>query len=413
MVLEVNNKTKSREEFEEYRKVLMQVVERKFSHIVKKLPGSWLMFSIILRKMKIAGRRILQYEHCKYIASKLYIPLTELDALLHFMHKDLGILMYFPEIPYLKHVVICDPAAVFTSISEIIIPTFTDDVAKISPQKFLHFKRYGVFAYKTVNDLTIQKRGSLEGKQLIALLQHLGVIAPIEFRDSEHDQEVECTLDHNHEEDSEHCIRSEYIIPCVLKGTTAYEDERIEQHCNKNCTIAPIMITFECKFAPMGGFCYLFTKLLADKQSNWDPYLPEIHARGEPPIDRLIRRNKITFIVDKKLYVSFVATANHFKVFIVRGDSNEQTGYEFVCHEVRKAVKYALSSCPNPQVRRFKIASQCTGHKRDYKHNGHLMIINQESMNSAKPTAECEEEQRAVPIGTDSLSVMTWFKVKF
>lgn len=413
LVLEVNNKTKSKEEFEGYRNVLMQVVNRKFSHYVKKLPGSWLMFSIIVRKMKIAGRSVLQYEHCKYIASKLYIPPTDLDGLLHFMHKDLGILMYFPEIPCLRHVVISDPAAVFTSISEIIIPTFTEDVAKMSTQKFLHFKRYGVFAYRTVNDLTNKKRGSLEAEQLIALLQHLGVIAPIEFSDSEQDQNVECTLDHNHEADSQHCIHSEYIIPCVLKGTTASEDERIEQHCNKNCTIAPMIITFDCNFAPMGGFCYLFTKLLTDKRSNWDPYLPEIHAPGEPPIDRLIRRNKVTFIVDKRFYVSFVATASHFKVFIVRGDSNEQTGYEFVCHEVREAIKNALSSCPNPQVQRFKVAFQCTGHTRDYKHNGHLMVVNQQSMKSPKPTAECEEEQREVPIDTDSLSVMAWFKVKF
>ena len=415
LVLEVNNKTESKEEFKQYQRVLMEVVQKKFSRNIKQLPGSWLMFTIILRKMKIAGRSVLQYEHCKYIASKLFIPHDEttLKGLLHFMHNDLGILMYFPEVPCLRHLVICNPAVVFTTISEIIIPTFTDDVAKMSTQKFLLFKKYGVFAYQTVNSLISEKKGFLEANRLIPLLQHLGVVAPIEFSelDTESDKKFECTPGHDHIGDSLHCIHAEYIIPCVLKGTTSAEDKQIEQHCNKHCMIAPLIITFECKFAPMGGFCYLFTRLLTEKKSNWKPYLPEIHAPGKCPIDRLLCRNKVTFIVEKKFYVSLVATANHFKVFIVRGDSNDQTGYEFVCHEVWKAIKDALSSCPNPQVRRFKTAFRCSGHTRDYQHNEHLMIVDRPRIKSAKLTAECEEEKREIPIDTDNQSIMVWFKV--
>ena len=417
LVLEVNNKTKSKKEFDGYKEVLMRVAQRKFSTNEKQLPGSWLMFTIMLRKMKLAGHSVLQYNHCKYIASKLFIPTDEatLNGLLHFMHKDLGILMHFPEVPCLKHLVICDPAVVFTVISQIIIPTFINDV--VTDEAFLHFKKHGVFAYQTVADLLRddEKKGFLESSRLVPLLQHLGVIAPIQFsdHDSKSEKTFECKLDHDCVQDSQHCIHAEYIIPCVIKGTTSAEDREIDQYCNKNCMIAPIRIAFECKFAPMGGFCYLFTKLLTEKTSDWKPYLPEIHVPDSKcPTNRLLRRNKVTFLVDKKFFVTFVASATHFTVFIVRGDSNDQTGYEFVCYKVRKAIKNALSTCPNPQVQKFKTAFRCNGHAREYRHNDHLMIVNQKSINSEKVTAVCEDEKREVTIDPDDLSVMVWFKVR-
>ena len=416
LVLEVNNKTKHKEEFDKCKEVLMRVAQGKFSRNEKQLPGSWLMFMIMLRKMKLARHSVLQYDHCKYIASKLFIPTDEasMNGLLHFMHKDLGILMYFPEVPCLKHLVICDPAVVFTAISEIIIPSFTNDAVTVTDKAFLHFKKHGVFAYQTVDDLTKKKEDFLESKRLVPLLQHLGVIAPIQFsdQDSKSGKKFECQLDHDCVQDSQHCIHAEYIIPCVIKGTTSAEAEAIDQHCRKNCMIAPLKIAFECKFAPMGGFCYLFTKLLTEKSPDWKPYLPEIHVPDSRcPINRLLRRNKVTFLVDQKFFVTFVASATDFKVFIVRGDSNDQTGYEFVCHKVWNAIKNALSTCPNHQVRNFKTAFRCNGHTRGYTHDDHLMIVNQKSINSAKITAVCDEEKRKVDIDPDDLSIMVWFKV--
>jgi hypothetical protein len=81
--------------------------------------------------------------------------------------------MYFPEVPCLKHLVICDPALVFTVISQIIIPSFIND--DVTDKAFLHFKKHGVFAYQMVDDLTKEKKGFLESKRLVPL----AVTAPI------------------------------------------------------------------------------------------------------------------------------------------------------------------------------------------------------------------------------------------
>ena len=410
LVLEVNNKSKDNEKFKMYREILMQVVDRKFSGSRKKLPGAWLMFNIILRKVKLGGWSVISVQHCEYVASKLFIPPAELKGLLHFMHNDLGILMYFPDVPCLRDTVICDPAVVFTSISEVIIKTFTEDIlnkSKHGVRESLHFTEYAIFAYDKVNELTYKKRRALELNKLLILLQHIGIIAPIEF--SKEDPEFKCTLDHDHDIDAVHCIQAEYIIPCVLKGTNFHEFKKIEQHCKENCTVAPLIITFECNFAPMGAFCYLFTKLITDqKANNWRTYLPDINSPNECPIDRIIRRNKVTFIVDKKFYVTLLSTARYFKVFILRRASDIQEGYEFICNEVWTAIKQALSSCSNAQVRRFKAAFRCDGHKkRKYEHNEHLMVI--DSLGE-RISAVCEEDEGKVKLGDDH-AVMVWFKV--
>ena len=403
LVLRVNNKTENNDKFEEYRKVLMNIIKRKFSHKAKlPVPGSWLMFSIMLRKMKLAGRSVLPYQHCKYIASKLYIPLGSLDALLSFMHKDLGILMYFPEVPGLNNVVICDPGVVFTSISKIIINTFSEDDGA---RESLHFKEYAVFAYQKVDELIKEKRRALELSQLTALLQYVGIIAPIEFCKPA-DPPFKCTLDHNHEEDAVHCIHSEYIIPCILKGALDEELATIEEHCKNNCMIAPLIITFKCNFAPMGAFCYLFTKLIKD-QTNWKPHLPDINSPNDS-IERMIRRNKVTFVV-KSFYVTLVSTSDHFKVFIHRPvDAKNQPGYEFVCNDVKKAIKDALSGCLNPQVNKFNFAFPCTEHTQDTKLKEHLMVFDPDMKNG-----KCKHSCTEVNSEVDTLdhAIRVWFQV--
>ena len=408
LVLEVNNTTKDNEKFKTCREILMELIDRKFSY--KKLPGAWLMFNIILRKVKLGGWSVISVQHCEYIASKLFIPPVELKGLLHFMHSDLGILMYFPEVQCLRDTVICDPAIVFTSISEVIIKTFTEDIPRKSKhgmREHLHFTEYAIFAYDKINEVTYEKRRALELNKLLILLQHIGIIAPIEF--SKEDPEFKCTLDHDHSMDAVHCIQAEYIIPCVLKGTNSEEFNKIEQHCKKLCAVEPLIVTFECNVAPMGAFCYLFTKLITDqKAKNWKAYLPDINSPNECPVDRIIRRNKVTFIVDEKFFVTLLATARYFKVFVLRRPSDIQEGYEFICSEVWTAIKEALSCCPNAQVRSFKAAFRCYGHKkRNYDHNGHLMVIDS---HRGTISAVCTEDCIKVKLEEDH-PVKVWYKV--
>ena len=55
-------------------KVIMNIVDNKLKcSDSEKLPASWYMFIIILRRLQHAGYSVLQYKHCEHIAEELYI----------------------------------------------------------------------------------------------------------------------------------------------------------------------------------------------------------------------------------------------------------------------------------------------------------------------------------------------------
>ena len=161
-VLEVSIKENKRcsNRPEDYRKVIMNIADNKLScPESEKLPPSWYMFSIVLRRMKLAGHSVLQYSHCQQIASKLYIKETQLQSLLSRLHKILGIVMYFPEVHELKDIVICDPAAVYRGISELIFNSFDETT---HPELTLRLKKWGLFMFQDLKEhckLKANKKG--------------------------------------------------------------------------------------------------------------------------------------------------------------------------------------------------------------------------------------------------------------
>ena len=177
LVLEVSIKSIGRltHDPEHYQEVIMKLVDsdRFKCSESEKLPASWYMFSIVLRQLQLAGHSVIQYSHCRQIASKLYIEETQLHGLLSRMHKILGIVIYFPEVKQLKDTVICDPAIVYEGISKLIFNSFDKQFHR---QRFFQLKKLGVFMVKELKE---QKGCPLQLDKLMILLQHLGIIAPV------------------------------------------------------------------------------------------------------------------------------------------------------------------------------------------------------------------------------------------
>ena len=257
MVLEVSIKKNKRcsNRPEDYRKVIMDTVENKLScPESEKLPPSWYMFSIILRRMKIAGHSVLQYSHCQQIANKLYIKEMQLQSLLSRLHRILGIVMYFPEVQELKDIVICDPSVVYRGISELIFNSFS---TKSCPVLSLRLKKWGVFMYRELKEhcskvKTANKGCQIQIEVLIIILQHLGIIAPVQF------SETNDSIEPKNEDYLVYNIDSEFVIPSVLDDALP-EELKLQLQDGEGCSIVPLRIYFKCGFSPMGGFCYLFT----------------------------------------------------------------------------------------------------------------------------------------------------------
>ena len=415
MVLEVSIKETKRcsNRPEDYRKVIMDTVENKLScPESEKLPPSWYMFSIILRRMKIAGHSVLQYSHCQQIANKLYIKETQLQSLLSRLHKILGIVMYFPEVYELKDIVICDPSVVYRGISELIFNSFS---TKSCPVLSLRLKKWGIFMYRELKEhcskvKTANKGCQIQIEVLIIILQHLGIIAPVQFNEPS-----ESSVEPKNEDCLVYNIDSEFIIPSVLDDALP-EELKLQLRDGEACSIVPLRIYFKCGFSPMGGFCYLFTRLISDQ--NWKLPVEKDQMMSE---NRTYWRNKATFIVqaDKKKYlVTLTSTKVYFEIHIVHTHSKEpfQVGRDghSICRKVWNDVNSVLSNSLNAPLKEYTLACPCRFHSRA-EYPEHVMEFDCiPHGNQPEVTARCllhRERPHPLTIDPAKQSSIVWFKV--
>ena len=383
---------------EHYGKVLMDIVENKLKcPESEKLPASWYMFIIILHRIQSAGYSVLRYSHCEHIASKLNIQKkSDLESLLFRLQKVLGIILYFPEVEGLEDIVICDPAFVYKSISDQIFQSFPGHDGVLISQKL---KQWGMFKCEELAEhSTIIDPQYLKLDKLIILLKHLGIIAEVEYPD--------------HED-----IHREYIIPCVLKDAKEQELE-VQIQDAKACSVVPLRIYFDCGFAPMGGFCYLFTKLISNNKTTWKLRLPDKLNDD----NNIYWRNKVTFDVnfDPHYYiVTLLSTDEYFEIHIIHFVSEkpfllDRDGHS-ICNHVWEAVHNVLENSPNKSLQHYKTACICT-HNHYPKMGEHMMKFTRnppvKTSTASKVEAWCVKiPDTNVEIKEEQPSVMVWFKV--
>ena len=405
LVLKVAIKQNSlcKHEPECYQNVVMNIVDSKLRcPESEELPASWYMFSIILHRLQSAGCSVLRYRHCQHIANRLYINESMLQSLLSRLHKVFGIVIYFPEVKGLEDVVICDPAFVYESISKLIFKSFDD---RTNAQLSLKFKKWGMFEYEELErNCKIKRQGHryFDINKLIILLKHLGIIAPV--------QTSTTTVEHEHHEDSE-AVHPEYVIPCVLKDAKGQELE-VQIQDTQACSIVPLRIYFECGFAPMGGFCYLFTKLMSNNR-KWKLCLPDKWADE----NTIYWRNKVTFEVEdsSNYFVTLLSTDKYYEIHIIHSESEQpfQVGRDGhkICKCVWSAIHTVLENSPNKSLQTYKTACICTVNHQ--KTDQHVMKFNckpHESVLQVK--ALCVRNGTVVKLRETQPSVVVWFKVR-
>ena len=411
MVLEVSvEKTKRcSNRPEDYRKVILDIAENKLScPESEKLPASWYMFSIVLRRMKIAGHSVLRYSHCQQIASKLYIKEKQLQSLLSRLHKILGIVMYFPEIRELEDLVICDPSIVYRGISELIFNSFT----RSSTVRSLQLRNWGIFTYRELREhcrsKSMNKGYQLLIDQLIIILQHLGIITPVQL--SEPDDSSAEPKDEKHSSQS---IDAEFIILAVLNNAGP-EELQLQLRDGEACSIIPLRMYFKCGFSPMGGFCYLFARLISDRK--WKLPLKKEQMVTE---NKVYWRNKATFIVEadqKKYFVNLVSNKIYYEIHIMHIHSKESfqlgTDGRNVCKKVWNDIETVISNSLNAPLKEYTVACQCILHGKETEHA--MEFDSKPHEYDTNITANClVDKNRPQPFTVDSSeqSVIVWFKV--
>ena len=400
---------------EDYQKVIMNLVENRLKCTdSEKLPASWYMFSIVLRRMQLAGHSVLQFHHCELIAEKLYIKRMQLQALLSRMHKILGIIIYFPEVEQLKDIVICDPAVVYKSISELIFNSYSKT---FYPELSLRLKKWGVFMVKELKEQCKEQKGCpLQLDELLIILQHLGITAPVNIIKSAGSNVSSADpVDPNN---AERDIHPQYVIPCILNDAQQVELSVQIQEAQV-CSIIPLRINFACGFSPMGGFCYLFTRLITNnRDKGWELLLPDIF--DESSKNDIYWRNKVTFRIDERYYVTLLSTHEYYEIHIIYSQPTEtfQLGLEGhqICKKVWNAVGNVLSKSLSEPLKEYETACECIMHRNSEDYDGHVMTFSHNPDDfTPHLTASCLKDKAkpiSVKVDDTNQSVIVWFKVR-
>ena len=337
----------------------------------------------------------------------------QLQALLSRMHKILGIIIYFPEVEQLKDIVICDPAVVYKSISELIFNSYSETS---HPELSLRLKKWGVFMVKELKERCKEKEGSpLQLDKLLIILEHLGIIAPVNIiKTAESNMS---SVDPVDPENTECDIHPQYVIPCILNDAQQAELSVQIQEAQV-CSIIPLQINFACGFAPMGGFCYLFTRLITNnRDKGWELLLPDVV--DETYKNNIYWRNKVTFRVDERYIVTLLSTHEYYEIHIIYSQPAQtfqlsREGHQ-ICKKVWDAVSSVLSSSVNESLQQYTIACECIIHREKEDYDGHVMKFNQ-NPNEYKPPlkASCLKDKAvsvSVKVNATKQSVIVWFKV--
>ena len=415
LVLKVAIKKNSicKHEPEHYGKVVMNIVENELKCPESdKLPASWYMFTTILHRIRSAGYSVLRYNHCQHIADKLNINQSALEGLLFRLQKVFGIILYFPEVEGLEDIVICDPPFVYESISELIFGSFCDRCDVQLSQKL---KKQGMFKLKDLKERCKTKNQAFGLDKLIILLKYLGIIAPVQCSTQTTKSEFEGEVRYPDNEDIP--PDQEYVIPCVLKDAKGQELE-VQIQDTQACSIVPLRIYFDCGFAPMGGFCYLFTKLISNNKATWRLHLPDELEDD----NNIYWRNKVTFDVEFEscnYVVTLLSTDEYYEIYIIHFVSEQPFRLEkdgrSICMHVWEAVHTILENSPNESLQTYKTACICTSnhypeideHMMKFTHNPH------EISTASQVEAWCVKKSTTkVKIMEVQPSVIVWFKVK-
>ena len=379
---------------EDYVNVIMNIVDNRLkSKESEELPASWYMFCIMLRRLQNAGYSVLRYSHCQRIAEELYIPQSEIKSVLFRLKNVFGIVLYFPEVKALEDIVVCDPAFVYKRISELIFESYCGPF-EVPLRKKL--QKHGIFKYKELEKQHKIKQ-DLELSKLTILLKHHGIIAPINRSDTKYKNDSDNEDIHPDQE---------YVIPCVLKEAKQHE-LNVQLKKTQACSIVPLRIYFPCGFAPMGGFCYLFTKLISNNK-GWELCMPD---KWEDE-NHIYWRNKVTLEVkydSHNYFVTLLSTDEYYEIHIIHTVSKEpfqlQNDGHSICKHVWKAIHTILEKSPNKPLQTYRVACICT-----FATDEHVMEFDSKP-HEPDVKVNCKKCGYHLPLLDTQPSVMVWFKV--
>ena len=236
LILAVNNLSEGDEDVQQIR-TAVERIGRQGNYEVN-TSVSWLMFSNILQQLNAP---VLEYERCFRVAQKCGIRTRdEMSDALQFLHENVGVIRFYRDVPELREFIIKDLRYLFDVITDLLVAIFTFD--RTAPSLCERFTRKGIFPLDVFEKLA-RSTEFFPPSKLVALLQHLNIVAELK----------------------KDAVSSQYFIPCVLTHSESIQSAMSATTPSHAC---PLLVMFESGYCPKGLFGSMAVHLLENKMKS-------------------------------------------------------------------------------------------------------------------------------------------------
>ena len=286
VLFQINNKSGSKPEVDNYRKLIKKLIESRFRQYT--IPARWLMFSICLKILAQKKKKsIIEFVDCVDIGDRFKMNEETVRVALRFLHKYIGLVMYFQKDEKLKlskDIVICDPQAVFTSISDLIFNIYDPNKWDVKASVFDRFTQKGLFSPEDHSmEAIAAKKNHLPIEDLIPLLEYLNIAVLMEVDSF-----------------------SGYFLPAVLQTATSEVLNTTLKGANPNQDPEPLCVHFKTGFVPLGFVSALVANLLDNNK--------DLLLLGKEQV----YKNKITFLFRGRYNIVLLSRAKYCEVRVSR-----------------------------------------------------------------------------------------------
>ena len=355
---QVNNQTGSEHEILRYRKLIQEIIERNFQKY--DIPASWLGLSICLKILATKRETYkVSFDDCVELGEHFKMDQKEVQIALKFLHKYVGLVMYFPNDKNLQNLVICNPQVVFSSISELTFSVYDSSSRKNQPtaanSKQMKFEQTGIF---NPLEVSYPKESSkiMSIHDLVHLLVHLNIAAKITtaIDDTKH----KLASEHTQSEASPETKResSEYFFPAILKTADTSSLVSDVRATADEILPEPLCIRFDTGYMPMGFSCSLSARLMADEKFSLAPE------------EQTLYKNKLKLRYNGQFNVTMISLPLRCEFQVSRHYGNKEFHRQDCCPEIVRiiceAINYVLKSMQRTLLSEisYSLAFKCPMH---------------------------------------------------
>ena len=384
---QINNKSGGKAEVDEFREKIRNLIEKRFHEY--RIPACWLSLSICLRNFaRFKQESVLPLDVCLKIGKYFGIREEMVRAALKFLHRYIGLILYFPENEKLKDRVICNPQAIFSTINELIFNVYDPDKRNMPGVECERFLLTGCFCPARIK---VDRKDLVPINYLTDLLMHLNIVAPVG---------VNITTNSH-----------EYFLPAVLQTAKIDELKIIPKETNEEQDPEPLCVRFKTGYLPLGFVCALAANLMRTNSGSLT-LLSKMQ-------NHMIYKNKFTFRFRGRYDIILISWPKYSEFRVVRAlgsPSNEDFDSRNCCPQIKDMLTQSINlvidgmrqSSLFQMSSHYDFAFKCSNHSsnQDLGHEA-LAVI----------TSDCSKEMtctkcKTVTLLTSQMSV--WFgKVSF